>query len=66
MDWMMTTFWKLFRITTKVCLPVNACTFSLFDEVQDGGPTLEIIRLGEVYQIDGGAFPDKVVVDIRV
>eukprot|EP00526_Cylindrotheca_closterium_P003145 CAMPEP_0113652330 /NCGR_PEP_ID=MMETSP0017_2-20120614/27944_1 /TAXON_ID=2856 /ORGANISM="Cylindrotheca closterium" /LENGTH=1480 /DNA_ID=CAMNT_0000565161 /DNA_START=102 /DNA_END=4541 /DNA_ORIENTATION=- /assembly_acc=CAM_ASM_000147 len=47
----------------KVCVPLDGCNFTLFDQDEDGGPTVEITRLGKVYQIDG-AFTNQVVVDI--
>eukprot|EP00526_Cylindrotheca_closterium_P003721 CAMPEP_0113650274 /NCGR_PEP_ID=MMETSP0017_2-20120614/26747_1 /TAXON_ID=2856 /ORGANISM="Cylindrotheca closterium" /LENGTH=1366 /DNA_ID=CAMNT_0000562767 /DNA_START=208 /DNA_END=4305 /DNA_ORIENTATION=+ /assembly_acc=CAM_ASM_000147 len=30
----------------KMCMPSDACNFTLFDQYQDGGPTVEITRLG--------------------
>ncbi|CAJ1966820.1 unnamed protein product [Cylindrotheca closterium] len=47
----------------KVCVPLDACTFTILDKFEDGGPTVDITRLGKRYQIYG-AFADKVVVDI--
>jgi hypothetical protein len=47
----------------KVCVPLDACTFTILDEFEDGGPMVDIICLGERYQING-AFAEKVVVDI--
>lgn len=40
----------------KICIPVDACGFTVFDHSEaDSGPTLETLRLGEVYQTNGGA-----------
>jgi len=50
----------------KVCIPLDACKFTMIDRYSDGGPSVEITRLGKVYEIDGGGFTDKVVVDICI
>lgn len=47
----------------KVYVPLDACRFTLFDQYEDGGPTVETKRLGKVFQIDE-TFTDKAVVDI--
>ncbi|KAL3935200.1 MAG: hypothetical protein SGBAC_009231 [Bacillariaceae sp.] len=49
-----------------LCIPSDGCNFTVFDQYyQDGGPTVEITRLGKLYQIDGALFTDnKVDVDI--
>lgn len=42
----------------KVCVPSNACKFTINDSYEDGGPRVNITRLEKSYFIDGkfGAF----------
>ena len=47
----------------KICVPLDACKFTILDKFQDGGPTVDIIRLDKTYHIDG-VFAERVELDI--
>lgn len=47
----------------KVCVPLDACKFTILDEFEDGGPIVNITRLGKSYHIDG-AFEGMVELNI--
>ena len=49
----------------KVCVPADACTFIILDEFEDGGPIVDITRLGKTYKVDG-TFEAKVELNIYV